>query len=74
MNGLRALRQQHLLTQGELADKLGVRYQTVGTWEMGTARPRPAMMRKLCEILEVTPVELLATLDEQEIEEGKIAA
>ncbi len=66
MNGLRALRQRRMLTQVELAEKLGVRYQTVGTWEMGTARPRPAMMRKLCEVLSVNADELFAALGAEE--------
>ncbi len=74
MNELRALRQQNLMTQGELAEKLGVRYQTIGTWEMGTARPRPAKMRELCAVLGVTPAELLTALDAEESEDVKIAA
>ncbi len=75
MNGLRALRMRRLLTQQELAERVGVRYQTVWTWETGTARPRAAHMRKLCEVLEVTPDELLAALAEQvPAEEGKAAA
>jgi transcriptional regulator with XRE-family HTH domain len=64
MNGLRALRLRRLLTQTELAQRLGVRYQTVGAWENGEARPRVSAMRKLCEVLEVTPEELLAALEE----------
>jgi transcriptional regulator with XRE-family HTH domain len=64
MLGLRALRLRRLMTQQELAQRIGVRYQTVGSWEAGTARPRVAAMRKLCEVLAVTPDELLAALDE----------
>ncbi len=75
MNGLRTLRQRRLLTQGELAQRVGVRYQTVRTWETGEARPRPAAMRKLCAALEVTPDELLATLDaDTEEQAAKMAA
>ncbi len=63
MNRLRELRRAKLLTQRELADRVGVWYQTVQGWESGERRPRPAAMRKLCEVLEVTPAELLAALD-----------
>ena len=73
MNGLRHLRLRKFLTQTQLAGKIGVRYQTIGSWEAGTSRPRPNTMRQLCEALEVTPDELLAALDTQEAE-GKVAA
>ena len=73
MGGLRALRLRRLLTQGELAERVGVRYQTVWTWETGTARPQVKHMRRLCEVLEVTPDELFAALD-QAAAEGKEAA
>ena len=75
MNGLRALRLRRLMTQQELGQRVGVRYQTIGAWEAGTSRPRIAAMRRLCEVLEVTPDELLAALAEQvPAEEGKAAA
>ena len=75
MNRLRELRRRKLLTQRDLADAVGVRYQTVQTWEAGTNTPRAAAMRKLCAVLEVTPDELLAALAEQvPAEEGKAAA
>lgn len=73
MNGLRHLRLRKFLTQTQLAEEIGVRYQTIGSWEAGTSRPRPNAMRKLCEALEVTADELLAALDTQEAE-GKLAA
>src|SRR5690349_12757928 len=63
MNNLRQLRERRLMTQGELAEAVGVsRYQTVARWESGTDRPRPAHLRKLCEVLGVTPDELRAAL------------
>ena len=74
MTGLRALRLRRLMTQQELAQRIGVRYQTVGSWEAGTAHPRVAAMRKLCEVLEVTPDELLAALAQQDADEGKAVA
>ncbi len=63
MNRLRELRRAKLLTQKELAERVGVWYQTVQGWERGERRPRPAAMRKLCEVLGVTPAALLAALD-----------
>ncbi len=74
-NRLRELRRRKLLTQAELAKAVGTTYQTVQRWESGASRPRPAAMRKLCEVLEVTPEELLAALEPtEEGEQGKRAA
>ncbi len=71
MNGLRRLRERQFLTQTQLAERMGLdRYQTVSAWERGTARPRPAMMKRLCEALQVTPDELLAALEEEENDRG----
>ncbi len=75
MNGLRELRRRKLMTQQELAELVGVKkYQTVLRWETGQAYPRPAQLRRLCAVLEVTPAELLEALAEQDAEEGKAAA
>jgi transcriptional regulator with XRE-family HTH domain len=72
-NRLKELRRRTLLTQKELAAAIGVEYQTVQRWENGTRSPRPAQLRKLCEVFGVTPDELLAAL-EGESAEGKAAA
>lgn len=75
MNQLRELRRAKLLTQKELAERVGVWYQTVQGWESGERQPRASAMRKLCEVLEVTPAELLAALAaDAEDEPGKAAA
>lgn len=63
---LKALRKRNLLTQQELAALIGVQYQTVQRWENGTRYPRPAQLRKLCEVLKISPDELLAALGAQE--------
>lgn len=70
---LRDLRRLKLLTQKERAEAVGVQWVTAQRWEAGTRYPRPAQQRKLCEVLGVTPEELLAALD-QSAEEGKAAA
>ncbi len=59
---LRQLREEVLLTQGELAARLEVPYQRVGEWERGESTPRPSNQRKLAEALGVTPTELRAAL------------
>lgn len=72
MNTLRELRRRKLLTQRELAEAAGTTYQSVQRWESGESAPRPAAMRKLCAVLDVTAEELLAALDQAS--EGKAAA
>ena len=59
MKRLRAWRLRRFLTQKQLAEKVGVPYQTVQRWESGQSFPRPAKLRRLCEALEVTPDDLL---------------
>ena len=69
MNGLRRLRERKFMTQAQLAAALGLRRQaTISSWESGEDRPRLENMRKLCEVLNVSPDELLSALD---TEEGK---
>ena len=67
---LHAWRTRRFLTQKGLAEKVGVPYQTVQRWESGQSFPRAALLRRLCEALEVTPDELL-TPDELK---GKVRA
>ena len=59
MQELRAWRTRRFLTQKELAEKVGVPYQTVQRWESGESFPRPKHLRQLCAALDVTPDELL---------------
>ena len=63
---LRTLRRNAVLTQEELAAKVGVRQRMVSLWENGEATPRPANIRKLAEVLGVTPREVLAALERRE--------
>ncbi|MDF7817399.1 helix-turn-helix transcriptional regulator [Runella sp. MFBS21] len=46
------------LTQKELAEKLGIKNQSVSKWEKGEALPKGERLMKLCEILGVTPNQL----------------
>ena len=63
MEQLADLRRRRLLTQRELANQLGLTVQAIQKWEAGTALPRAASLRRLCEILDV-PLEELLTADE----------
>jgi len=69
MEDLKTLRRRKFLTQKELAAKVGVSYQTVQTWEAGSAQPRLRHVPKLAEVLGVPAEDLLAML-----EQGKVAA
>ncbi len=72
MDGLKRLRHERMLTQVELAQQVGVSQQAVQYWEAGTRYPRPAQRRKLCQVLDVSPAELLRALEAGQ--EVKIAA
>lgn len=47
------------LGQGDLAERLGVRQQTVSRWEVGLAVPRASRVRGLAEVLDLPVVDLL---------------
>lgn len=48
---IRAWRLKHILTQGELAKKLGVTKSTVSGWETGRIKPNPRSSRKLAVLM-----------------------
>ena len=51
MPSLKALRKIASLSQAELGDLVGVRYQLVSDWERGVYTPKPSNIRKLCRAL-----------------------
>ena len=51
-DAVRALRAHLGVTQGELAEELGVRQQTVSEWETGVYRPRGASVTLLGMVAE----------------------
>lgn len=55
---LHRLRKLRGLTQGELANRLGVSKPTVWAWEQGRARPIDERLEAIAEALGVTPAEL----------------
>ena len=47
---LKALRTGANMTQGQLAEILGVNQRTVSAWEKGICEPDFSTLKKLCEI------------------------
>ena len=58
MATLKEMRDEAILTQEELASKVGVSKMTIYSWERGESGPRPAHIRKLAEVLKRTPTEV----------------
>lgn len=56
---IRALREAKGLSQRELADALGLDQTTVSAWERGVAEPTVFNLRRLADVLGVSPGELL---------------
>lgn len=61
------LRKQHRLTQMEVAKKLKVTQQTVGSWENGIAIPRSDVLARLAKLYGTTSDDLLG------LDSGKFA-
>lgn len=55
-----SLRKEQNLSQGQLADAMGVSRQAVSKWENGLATPEPLKMVQLAQILD-TDIEYLST-------------
>ena len=68
--GIRELRQRKLLSQRELAERAGVSETTIVKLELGATRPQPRTLRKIAEVLGLSPEEMADTL----VEQGKAAA
>lgn len=47
------------LTQEELGEKLGINGKSVSKWERGLSKPSYPLLKKLCEILEISSDEIL---------------
>ena len=60
---LKKLRERALLSQGELAQTVGVHRRTIIAWEQGVFKPRPKQQRLLVQALHCTPDELLTALE-----------
>ena len=53
-------RKKQNLTQGQLAEKLGITDRAVSKWENGRAMPDSSLMLDLCSILNISVNELLS--------------
>ena len=53
-------RKKHSLTQGQLAEKLGITDRAISKWENGRAMPDSSLMIDLCSILKISVNELLS--------------
>ena len=49
--GIKKMREQRGLSQGQLADKIGVAQQHISRWENGKHRPSVDVLIKIAEIL-----------------------
>lgn len=57
---IKRFREEMGLTQGDLADKLGVARSTVTQWENGWSSPRMGMVQKLAGVFRVTTSDIVA--------------
>ncbi len=62
---IRRLRRNADITQEELAERMGVSYQSVSRWETGTTYPDMELLPSLAELFSVTVDELLGMSDEK---------
>ena len=56
---IKRLRKAIGLTQEELSERIGVHENTIRLWEQGLREPRLSDMKKLCEVLGCSELELL---------------
>ena len=61
---VRYYRKKNGMEQKELAQMLGITRSAVTNWEKGRARPDIDLIPRLCEILKITPYELLQMEDQ----------
>ncbi len=63
---IRFYRKKQGFTQATLAERLGVSFQSVSSWETGTALPDMTNFCQLCALLHIGADELLAPLEPEE--------
>lgn len=61
---LKALRNQHKLTQAKVAEVLGVQITTISNWEVGYSHPHVNMLVPICQLYNTSPNELLGYTNE----------
>lgn len=71
---IRELRQKKNLTQKDIADKLIISHQTVGSWERGRTEPSSDALKELATIFDVSIDYLLgneSSLDTDDIKQAR---
>ena len=68
---LKMLREKHGYLQKFVADKLGIRSNTLSGYETGTRSPDPEMLVKLAELYNVTTDYLLGKTDIPSVDNGQ---
>lgn len=64
---IKSLRMRKNMTQGQLAELVGVSYQAVSKWESGTTLPDVSLVPRIAQIFQVTMDELFSySIEEQE--------
>lgn len=63
-SAIKRLRENAGLTQVQLAEKVGVHFNTVGNWEDGTTEPKGSQVFKLAKVLHAS-AEAVMGLPEQ---------
>ena len=67
---IKLYREDRNLSQKDFAQKIGVSNSRVSNWEQGINRPDVDFVKKICEVLNVSPSELLDIhLDTEELTE-----
>ena len=56
---LKAARMEAGMTQRQVAEKLSVVESCYANWEQGRTEPNIAMIRRLCEVLDISADELI---------------
>lgn len=67
---IRSYREDRNFSQKEFAEKIGVSNSRVSNWEQGINRPDVDLLKTICEVLNISPSELLDVhLDIEELTE-----
>lgn len=70
-DNIRTLRRSNDMTQEQLADKLGVTYQSVSRWENGVAYPDIELIPAIADIFGTSADKLLGMPEEEKIKRAK---
>ena len=61
---IKELREEHGFTQSELAKKIDQTQSTISNWEKDKSTPNTFILKKLCDVLEVSADYLIGLTDE----------